>query len=486
MQTSVEPRTVDRIFSRLHEANTAFNRDYPGEGHARQPVHTVYGGAQIFKADTAAKLGATALNALTEHTSNFVEFARALGFRGHESLPSSPRQIDLLLKKLQRNPESVHDENEPVWLAYTVYTRVVEKLRQEPVEDFRIDFEDGYGNRPDDEEDKHAAFTASEVARGITQRSLPPFIGIRLKPFTEELKMRGARSLDIFITTLLNESGGRLPDNFVVTLPKVTIPEQVTALVELMKELESRNGLAAGSLRVELMIETPQSILNGRGESALPLLVAAAEGRCVSAHFGVYDYTASCGITAAYQSMTHPACDFARHVMKVALAGTGIWISDGATNVMPVGHHRADKNGKALSAMQKRENREVVHRAWKLGFDHINHSLLHGYYQGWDLHPAQLPVRYAAVYLFFLEGLDDASMRLKTFMEKAAQATLIGDVFDDAATGQGLLNFFLRGIACKAITEEEAKGTGLSLEELRSRSFAKILNGRRKQSADKA
>ena len=93
-----------------------------------------------------------------------------------------------------------------------------------------------------------------------------------------------------------------------------------------------------------------------------------------------------------------------------------------------------------------------MHRAWRLHADDVRHSLVNGFYQGWDLHPAQLPTRYAAVYAFFLEGLDAASERLRNFVDKAAQATLVGDVFDDAATGQGLLNFFLRGINCGAIT----------------------------------
>ena len=103
-----------------------------------------------------------------------------------------------------------------------------------------------------------------------------------------------------------------------------------------------------------------------------------------------------------------------------------------------------------------------------------------GFYQGWDLHPAQLPSRYAAVYGFFLEGLAAASDRLRNFVQKAAQATLVGDVFDDAATGQGLLNYFLRAMNCGAITEAEAVAmSGLTLDELRSRSFMKILKGRR-------
>jgi len=133
-----------------------------------------------------------------------------------------------------------------------------------------------------------------------------------------------------------------------------------------------------------------------------------------------------------------------------------------------------------LSPEQELENRTVVHRAWKLHHDHIRHSLDNAFYQGWDLHPAQLPTRYATVYSFFLEGLDAASERLRNFISKAAQATMVGDVFDDAATGQGLLNYFLRAINCGAIPEGDAPGlTGLSLEELRSASFVKILDGRR-------
>jgi hypothetical protein len=231
-------------------------------------------------------------------------------------------------------------------------------------------------------------------------------------------------------------------------------------------------------LRFELMVETTQSIINARGECSLPHFVDAARGRCVAMHFGVYDYTASCSITAAHQTMVHPACDFARHVMQVSLGGTGIWLSDGATNVMPVGPHRVEK-GESLTPQQVSENRAVVHRAWRLHYEHVQHSLRHAFYQGWDLHPAQFPTRYAAVYAFFLNGLDAAADRLRNFVEKAAKATLIGDIFDDAATGQGLLNFFLRAINCGAISAEEAhQRTSLTLDELRSGSFLKILKGR--------
>jgi len=224
------------------------------------------------------------------------------------------------------------------------------------------------------------------------------------------------------------------------------------------------------------MIEITRSIFDEEGRVNVARLVRAAGSRCVAAHFGTYDYTASCQITAAYQGMTHPACDFARHVMQVALAGTGVWLSDGATNVMPVPIHRGDR----LTRQQTAENRGAVHHAWKQHFDEIRHSLVHGFYQGWDLHPAQLVTRYAAVQAFFLEGMDAAAGRLANFVEKATQATLVGDVFDDAATGQGLLNFFARAVNSGAISEEEASArTGVTLEELSDRSFLKIMENRR-------
>jgi citrate lyase beta subunit len=394
-------------------------------------------------------------------------------------LPDSVADDSSVRAALSKDEAAFRADRPGTWLAHKVYTRVAEKLQREPVEDFRIDFEDGYGNRPDAEEDGHAASAAREVAAGMEAGTLPPFIGIRIKPFTEELYARSSRTLDGFLSSLLEASPGRLPENFVVTLPKVTVPEQVAALADLFDLFERAVGLAEGSLKMELMVETTQSIINHRGECALPLLVEAARGRCTAAHFGTYDYTASCQITAAHQHMTHPACDHARHAMQVALGGTGVWLSDGATNIMPVPAHRAPEGG-SLTAEQEAENSRTVHRAWRLHFAHIQHSLTNAFYQGWDLHPAQLPTRYAAVYTFFLESLGPASERLSNFVEKAARATLVGDVFDDAATGQGLLNYFLRAVNCGALSEEEAtRLSGLATEELRSGSFVKILRNRR-------
>jgi len=480
MKLTLNPDEMNAYCSELHESNEAFRSHYPADSSERQQVHTVYGGANLFKAGFAAKLGEVALKTLDTYAPSYHVFARVLGLPGADTLPTNPVELASLTRALETNPDQVREIKQAAWLAFTVYNRVVKKLQSEPIEDNRIDFEDGYGNRPDDEEDGHALSAADEVAKGMSENLLSPFIGIRVKTFSDECKVRSMRTLDIFLTRLAEKTGGKLPPNFIVTLPKVTTPTQVSTFVKILENLEARLGFARDSLKMEIMIETTQSIINHKGENTVPLLVAAAGGRCRSAIFGTYDYTASCNITAAHQSHTHPACDFARHVLQVSLAGTGITISDGATTSMPIGPHKAARDA-VLSPQQMDENRAVVHGAWKLHYDNIMHSMRHAYYQGWDLNPGQLPVRYAAVDTFFLSGLQDASARLNAFLNKAAQATLVGNTFDDAATGQGLLNFFLRGMACGAITEQEVLATGISLDELRSRSFVRIVNNRAKK-----
>ncbi|MEQ1605491.1 MAG: phosphoenolpyruvate kinase [Pyrinomonadaceae bacterium] len=440
MKTTLAAESVEKVASQLRPALTATVKQYPGDKTARQPVHTVYGGAHLFKAETAQKLGSIARKSLETYVSDQHDFAGIFCI--------SPN------------------------LAGTVLDRVKKKLTREAVEDLRVDFEDGYGVRSNVEEDGHAGAAALETAKAMREARLPPFFGIRIKSFSEETLERAIRTLDIYLSTLCGETGGKLPDNFVVTLPKVVLLDQVTLLVDILDELEPKLGIQKGTVKIEIMVETVQSIISPDGGTALPGLVNAARGRCVAAHFGAYDYTAECGITAPFQNLRHPACDFARHMMQVSLGKTGIRLSDGATTVMPIPPHRGD----GLTSEQSAENRRVVHAAWKLHYDNCRHALETGYYQGWDLHPAQIPARYAAVYTFFLEGLDQTSERLQNFIQKAAQATLVGNNFDDAATGQGLLNFFTRAINCGAVTEAEVLDrTGLSLDHLRSGSFSAII-----------
>lgn len=446
MSTSIPTNKKEELFNNLKKANKNFQAIYPGDRSERQPVHTLYGGANLFKYDAASHLGKRALEIFETYASDDKVFGKVFGLDVQSGFSKK------------------------------VYNKVIAKLKTEAIEDFRIDFEDGYGNRSNEEEDETARTAAIEVAKGMREKTLPPFIGIRIKPFTEEMKERGLRTLDIFITTLVKETKGKLPGNFIVMLPKVTIPEQPATLAAFFDILEKELNIEKGILKMEMMVETTQAIMSIDGTNPLYKFIKASNGRCIAMHFGTYDYTASCSITAKYQEMDHPVCDFAHHMTKVALAHTGIWLSDGATNTMPIGPHRGDN----LSKEQLKENMDTVHRAWKKGYDHIRHSLWNGFYQGWDLNPAQFPMRYAAVYAFFLESYDDAVERLKTFVEKAARATLIGDVFDDAATGQGLLNYFLRALNSGAITEEEVLVTGLTLDEIRGRSFKKILENRKR------
>ena len=409
----------------LTAANAKLARLYPGDPIGRQPVHTFIDSADKFTTDSAQRAGREAIETLDTFAPTAQALARILG------LPDS-------------HPG----------LAEAVRTRVIDKLEREPIEDYRLDFEDGYGTRSDAEEDGHAESAARQVAAAMKAGTLPPFVGIRIKPMSREHSARSLRTLDIFVTAMV-ESAGRLPDNFAVTATKVMTPAHVSVLAQRCSALERKLRLQRHAIQLELMIETPQAVLRPDGGVALPALVKAGRGRVRGAHFGVYDYTALCGITAAWQHPRHLACDVAREMMRISLAQTGILLSDGSSNILPKPPHVQD--------------------AWKRHFDDVTHALVNGYYQGWDLHPAHLPTRYAAVYAFYLSARPAATVRLSNFFTKAEKA---GAAFDDAATGQALLNFFSRALSSGAITQDEAEQTGLSRSELQGKSFKEILAAR--------
>jgi hypothetical protein len=409
----------------LNAANQALARLYPGDAIGRQPVHTFIAPADTFRIDSAERIGQQAIETLNTFAATAAAFARVIGLPA--DFPG---------------------------LAETVRARVVDKLQREPIEDYRLDFEDGYGTRAAAEEDGHAESAAREVAAAMEAGTLPPFIGIRIKPLSSELHARSLRTLDLFVTTLV-KSAGRLPPDFAVTATKVMTPAHVSVLAQRCQALEKKLGLPRHAIQLELMIETPQAILAPDGRVALPALIKAGRGRVRGAHFGVYDYTALCGITAAWQHPRHLACDAAREIMRISLAQTGVRLSDGSSNLLPIPPH--------------------VHTAWKQHFDDVTHSLVNGFYQGWDLHPAHLPTRYAAVYAFYLAARPAATARLSNYFTRAARA---GAAFDDAATGQALVNFFVRGLSSGAITLAEAMETGLTKAELQGQSFLTILRGR--------
>ena len=440
MKQSLSDALAKDVFAQLSQSAV---RHSPSAVKERAPVHVVYGGAHLFKAETANKLGLIALKSLREYAPDAEQLAEVFNLSAE--------------------------------IAPTVFERVTAKLETEAVEDFRIDFEDGYGFRRDEEEDADAIKSSDELARAFQEKTIPPFSGVRIKSFAPETARRAVRTLDLFLSNLLAKTGGKLPPNFGVTLPKVERAIEVTVLSQLLAEVETQHNLPEKSLTLEILIETPLAIVNEQGEINLRKLVEAADGRCTGAHFGAYDFTAALGIVAEHQHLRHPLCDFARDWMQTALAPLAIRLSDSVTTQLPVAPHR----GGNLTLRQLTENRESVWTAWREHFSNVTYSLSNGFYQSWDLHPAQLPARYAAVYAFFARSTRSSANRLRAFLEKATKASLTGSQFDDAASANGLLNFFSRALNCGALDQAEIlEKTGLTLDELNSGSFAEIVKSR--------
>ncbi|MFG2111969.1 DUF6986 family protein [Streptomyces sp. NPDC048718] len=408
--TSLAGAVAKEIGASLAAVDAELDRRYPGDPGTRQPVHTVYVPADLFDAGTLRSWGDQALAALDEHAPDATAFARVLGLADD--------------------------------LAEDVHGRVRAKLEREPVEDLRVDFEDGYGGADGAAEDRDAARAARIVARACANGSAAPYTGIRMKCMEAGVRDRGIRTTDVFLTGLVEHGG--LPDGLVLTLPKVTYPEQVTAFVRLLEAFEKAHGLGAGRLGFEIQIETSQAILAADGTATVARMIGAAEGRATGLHYGTFDYSACLGVSAAHQASDHPAADHAKAVMQVAAAGTGVRVSDGSTNVLPVG-----------STAQ-------VHEAWRLHYGLTRRALARAYYQGWDMHPGHLPTRYAAVFVFYREGFESAARRLSAYADRTG-----GAIMDEPATAQALASYLLRGLRCGALDAAEVDAlTGLTRADL--------------------
>ena len=473
MKNTFNERYLAQVYQRFENAHLPLDINHSA---FRAPVHVVYGGAHLFTAHTPRKLGEIALKSLEKDAPDYAEFARAMWLGGADTLPIYVDVVRNLEFAAIENEAKLKAENFAAWFAWTIHNRVVEKLQREPVEDYRIDFEDGYGFRRDAEEDAHAIGASDELAKSLRENTITPFCGFRIKSFQTETYRRAVRTLDLFLTNLLAQTGGVVPENFVVTLPKIKRREEVEILAELLDAFESSNSLEYGAIKIEIMIETPESIVSADGAIALRGLVESGGNRVVAAHFGAYDYTASFGISGTHQHLNHDACGFARQMMQVALAPLNVRLSDSVTTEMPVAVHKS----RYLTATQIKENTRAIQKAWRAHFNNVTNSLINGFYQSWDLHPAQLVARYAAVYSFFIESKDLQGERLKGFIGKATQANLTGNTFDDAASAQGLLNFFSRAHHCGALDDAEiSAATGLTTDEINAGSFGRILENRR-------
>ncbi|TDE55867.1 aldolase [Nonomuraea mesophila] len=349
---------------------------YPAAEPEWQPVHTVYVPADRFTARTVPAWVDQAASLVRDHLAGPGELVEVFGLSGGPA-------------------EAVHE-------------RVVRKLASEPVEDLRVDFEDGYGVRPDPVEDGHVEQAAEAVAALHAAGALPRRWGLRVKSFADGDPDRPVRTLDGFVKGVVARAG-ELPRGFVVTFPKVLMEAYLGQFAAVLARLEAALGARAGTLRFEMQVEAPQTLHFLRGD-----LPEALDGRLAAAHFGVFDYTAAIGLPPHEQRLDHPACDHARHVMQTAFAGTGVELSDGSLAASP-----ASGRGEDVRAL------------WRRHAELVRHSLRHGYYQGWDMHPSHLVSRFATVYAFHLARYDSYRERVSAWEEQREAG---GGVMDEPAT----------------------------------------------------
>ena len=397
VEPSLPDSVLDATDAALADTDAFLERAYPGEDGRRQPVHTVYVPADTYSPELPRQWGDAALALVAEHGG-----------------------MSTLCDELGLARE----------LGDQVAERVTAKLTRAPVEDLRLDFEDGYGERGPTE-DTDSVRAAGLLADAVRAGTAPEFVGIRFKCFEAPTRRRGIRTLDLFLTALLDQLG-ELPDGLVLTFPKVSTVSQVAAMVQVCRALETAHRLPAGRLRFEIQVETPQLVLGADGRAPVAAAVHAGEGRVSSLHYGTYDYSASLQIAAEHQAADHPAADHAKLVMQLAVAGTGVHLSDGSTNILPIG------------------DPDQVRSAWRLHFGLVRRALQRGIYQGWDLHPGQLPTRYLANFAFYREGFPRAARRLADYVGGTGSGIL-----DEPATARALARFLHRGYACGAVEESE-------------------------------
>ncbi|WP_078278015.1 DUF6986 family protein [Mycobacteroides franklinii] len=359
---------------------------YPEGPGEPQPIHTVYLSAALADAQIPGQWGASAL-VLAEH----------------------------------------HDQVLAVLDTHGVLPRVKERLAIAPIQDLRLDFEDGYGWREDSIEDADAR-RAGRVLRTLSIDANPPAaLGIRIKGLTSLHLRRSVRTLELVL-----DGASGVPRGFVTTIPKFRSLAQVEAALRLFDTLEQVHGLPSGSLRFELQIESPQAVLGADGTVPLAKAIHLARGRLTALHYGTYDYSAACGIAAEYQSLEHPVADHAKAVMLAAAAQTGVWVCDGSTQVNP------DGSPEQQAAALTRHHRLVTR------------ALERGYWQGWDMHPGHLVTRWLATYGFHRRALAVAGPRIVAYLQRQG-----GGVVDEPATAQALAAGVLRGLDCGAYTDDE-------------------------------
>jgi hypothetical protein len=399
---------VDRL---LDIADARFEKRFSIAVRRGQPLHTVYVGGDRIYQGLIADWGAQAKALVLEH-GGYAELARRV------DVPD--RDVDAVASSVER------------------------ALNECPIRDLRVDFEDGYGNRTDSDEDDDTRRAARTIAAELRDPRAPKSVGIRVKGLNRPTRARSIRTLRLFLETLLSERAE--PQFLALTLPKVVAPEQAQAMAVLCSVLEDEYGLPPRSLNFEVQVEAPQLVVGPDGTLDVARALSAGDGRISAFHYGTYDYATASGIAAVHQSLAHPVAEFAKRTIQAVIAGTGVWMSDGSSNVLPAG------------------NEEQVWSAWSTQARLVNHALERGIYQGWDLHPGQLPPRYAAVHAFYRAGFGQTATRLRAYLEAAET-----NVMDEPATMRALAEFLIRAEDAGAISESEIEAAcGRNMSALRS------------------
>lgn len=361
MHLTLGAEESERLLAPLADVDARLAADYPG-GVPPQPAHTCYVPADRLRTGEAGLWGHEALELLDAHAADPDALDAALGVR----------------------------------LATGTYADVLRILRERPVADLRVDVEDGYGYRSDEEED--AAVRAAVLAIAADP---PPSYGIRVKPFEGVAARRALRSLDLWVSGCT--AAGIRPG--IVTLPKIQDPTQVAVALAAAEALESR--LGTGRMALEIQVETAAAVVDSRGRVSVPALIEAGGGRVTGLHFGTYDFTAALGLSPQEQALDAPPADAAKDLLQLAAAARGVAVSDGSSNLLPVG------------------DRATVQAAWREHSRLVERALRRGLWQGWDLHPGQLVSRWATVVSFLRTRLPEAHDRL---------AGVRPDVADEPAT----------------------------------------------------
>jgi hypothetical protein len=440
MNRTFSETKLEALLSGLDTAKTP-------RAYARRPVHMLTVAAGRFEAHASRGMGDAALKSIDSYAPDFVSFARAMWLTGADTLPRYDDLAQELEFEVIENPENVKGKNYAAWFAWTIYQRTIEKLHHEPVEEFLIDL------------DHENAAAVDQLARAVPGGAAPPFTGVRLP----SMSPRNARILDIFLTTLIDRTGGKLPANFSVTLTRGV--QDIAALDAFLSEFEKQHNLDPASVKTTLAVHSPRAVVDDDGRIVLSKLAEAAGGRCISAHLDGDSFLSELNVPAAHRHARHEACNFARQIMHLVLSPLGIGLSD---SIMP------------STALSPDTDFQIVHRAWREHFNGVTYSLIGGFYQGWDADAVLLPARYAAVFSFFMEAKDAQATRFRGF---TGQLAANGEI-EDANSAQTTLNFFYRALDCGALTEHEiSEATGLSAEELRCGSFAEIMKRRQYKTA---